>query len=293
MDPDRRQRLEALPGWSWDILSVQWEEGFSQLKQFAEREGHCRVAQGYKTSDGYRLGAWVATRRNAKNSMDPDRRQRLEALPGWSWNTLSDKFEMGFSRLRKFAERERHCRVPRDYKTDDGYGLGVWVANRRKAKDPITPDRRQLLQSLPGWSWDIPTDRWAEGFSYLKQFAEREGHCRVSYGFKTDDNYALGIWVAYQRKRKDIMDAERRERLEALPGWSWDILSDKWEEGFSSLKQFSDHHGHCRVLSGYGTDDSYPLAQWVGVQRRNRGVMDPIRRQRLEALPSWVWKIEK
>ena len=72
--------------WSWDRLSERWEEAFACLRQFSEREGHSRVPQRYETDDGYVLGKWVGTQRRLRDTIDLDRRQRLEALPGWVWN---------------------------------------------------------------------------------------------------------------------------------------------------------------------------------------------------------------
>jgi hypothetical protein len=195
--------------------------------------------------------------------------------------------------LEAFVKEHGHCRAPHGYKTDDDYQLGFWVATQRTNKDTMDPDRRQRLEALPGWSWDVLSDQWEEGFSHLKQFSERGGHCRVPDKYKFDDDYALGSWVGKQRRDKDTMDLDRRQRLEALPGWSWDVLSDQWEEGFSHLKQFSEREGHCRVNQGYKTDDDYRLGGWVSKQRSRQEKMDPDRRQRLEALPGWVWKVEK
>ena len=154
-------------------------------------------------------------------------------------------------------------------------------------------DRRQRLEALPGWSWNPHSDHWEEGFSHLKQFSDREGHCRVPAKHITDDGYPLGAWVNTQRTSKESINLDRRRRLEALPGWSWDILSDQWEEGFSHLKKFSENEGHCRVAQRYKTDDGYRLGSWVSKQRTAKDAMEPARRQRLEALLGWVWRVEK
>jgi len=223
MDPPRRRRLEAVPGWSWEIFSDQWEEGFSYLEEFAEREGQCRVPQHFRTDDGYTLGRWVVVQRRAKDTMGTDRRQRLEALSGWSWNTFDDRWETGFSHLNVFSEREGNCRVPQHFRTDDGYPLGQWVSKQREAKDKIDPDRRQRLEALSGWSWSAFNGRWEIGFSHLKEFAERYGHGRVPRNYKTDEGYQLGEWVKNQRKTKDKMDSDHRQRLEAEWFWLWKI----------------------------------------------------------------------
>jgi Helicase associated domain/Helicase conserved C-terminal domain len=136
-----------------DRLGSNWDEMYGRLVLFQTKTGHCRVPKGYVTDNGYRLAVWVHRQRGDKEAMNPVRRQRLEALPGWSWDPLSDQWEEGFSYLKQFSERQGHCRVPKSYVTDDGYWLGQWIGTQRKNKEAMNTVRRQRLESLPGWSW--------------------------------------------------------------------------------------------------------------------------------------------
>ena len=302
LNPDRKLRLEALPGWSWAAVDHKWEGAFAELAKFSQQEGHSRVSRNYKTAD-VTLDRWVERQKIqfSRGKLEPDRRRRLEALPGWVWSR-PDGWEEGFAYLRQFSDREGHCRVPEGYKTDHDYPLGAWVSHQ--TKHTRNPDRRRRLEALSDWSWSSQLDSfeavWEEGFANLERFSKREGHSRVSSPYKTDDGYKLGEWVRNLRRKKaggTFIRLDRQQRLEALPDWSWTPESDRlkasWEKAFANLKQFLEREGHSRMPSRYKTDDGFSLARWVDRQRSRRDTMDPDLRKRLEALPGWVWKIEK
>jgi hypothetical protein len=63
---ERRQRLNELD-FVWDPFEADCEEGFSHLKVYKEREGHCRVPDGH-VERGFRLGGWTTKQRLKRTS---------------------------------------------------------------------------------------------------------------------------------------------------------------------------------------------------------------------------------
>ncbi|WP_159928270.1 DEAD/DEAH box helicase [Rhodococcus sp. WAY2] len=290
---DRARRLEAVPGWTWDARADQWQNGYRELLEYVDHQGHDRVLPY-----GSRLGSWVSQQRRhyARGMLRDDRARRLEAVPGWTWDPGADRWEEAFGRLAEYADHHGHARVPQSY-TVDGCQLGHWVHKQRRtfAHGAMDLGRARRLEAVPGWAWDSAGGRWEElweeGFRRLETYVETIGDARVPYACTTG-SYRLGVWVSIQRRHhaEGHLDSPRARRLEAVPGWVWDPFADQWEQGFRRLVDYAAHFGDTRVPRSYTVED-YRLGAWVTKQRTRRkaGALGADRARRLQALPGWTW----
>ncbi len=266
-----------------DRIGIGWDEWYGRLTAYKQREGDCIVPTNHR-EQGFRLGQWVDKQRQKKDTMLPERRQRLESL-GFAWNKFAASWEQGFRSLEIFRQREGHCRVPVRHH-EQGYRLGLWVAHQRATQDKLSPDRRQQLDAL-GFVWDSHEDWWEEGVRCLECYRKAQGNCLIPHSYRDPiSGFRLGSWVTNQRTAQDTMLPERRQRLDAL-GFVWDTRIVQWEEGFRFLDIFRQREGHCLVPQLYCEQD-YRLGQWVAVQRTTKDVLLPDRRARLDAL-GFVW----
>jgi superfamily II DNA or RNA helicase len=275
------RRLDSL-NFCWDPLTEQWEEGFAALKEFHAREGHAKVLQTHKEGN-LKLGVWVAGQRQRRRNLTADQTSRLNSL-GFSWDPITEQWEQGFTALKAFHAREGHCRVTRDVKTNS-LKLGTWVDIQRQTKAKLSPDQIARLDSI-GFSWDPHREIWEKSFKALKSFHEKEGHCRAPVGL-IFHGINLNNWIGTQRTKKNHLTSEQLGRLDLL-GFSWDPISEQWEEGFEALKQFHRIEGHCLVPQNY-TLGKFKLGGWVSRQRQNKTKLTDSRIKRLEVL-GFKWK---
>ena len=216
LSSEQLERLNSL-GFIWDPHTELWEKGFAALTRFQKREGHCLVPKPH-IEDEMKLGIWVNNVRARKNQFSPDQLNRLNSL-NFSWDSITEQWELAFSALEKFHKREGHCRVPARHK-EDGLKLGSWVGAQRTKKRQLTLDQINRLNAL-GFSWDPFAEQWERAFSALEKFHKREGHCRVPADHK-EDGLNLGGWVGWQRWSKKGIKSDRLKRLNAL-GFVWKL----------------------------------------------------------------------
>ncbi len=296
---DRIQRLEALPNWSWDPISDQWETMYALLLEHVKAHGTSRLPSSFVLDDGTRLGLWVSVQRRPKTKlvMTDEHKSLLESIGDWTWDPYETEWEETFSAMVDYSSRTGTCRTPRGYK-ENGFGIDNWATRQRRYFNDgeLSPDRIERLSKLPDWSWDPLNDDWEFFFHSLKKYADDHPEKPMPpKDLKLPNGKLLYSWASNQKNRFNMgkLTRERIERLETIPGWIWsgELFKNNWTLGYETLKEFAQKNGHlnCGEAEVLGLGSS--LSEWIQTQKgnyKNNSLLQE-RVGLLEALPGWSW----
>ncbi|MGY1660771.1 Helicase associated domain protein [Geodermatophilus sp. SYSU D00705] len=269
------ERITALDsmGFVWDPGAEDFARGLTALAAFVAANGHPRVPRAHRTEGGFTLGAWVSGRRQDRKvgRLTEERITALDAL-GFVWDAGVADFARGLAALKAYVATNGHARVPRSHRSEDGFALGSWVVDRRRARTRgrLTDDQVAALEST-GMVWDPYGENFARGLAELEAYVAEWGDSRVPQNFRAKNGFALGAWVSNRRRdwKQERLSAEQSARLEAL-GFVWDQTADQFSLGLAALEAFVVETGHARVPQRHRTEDGFALGSWVSARRADR-----------------------
>ncbi|MFE2060759.1 Helicase associated domain protein [Streptomyces sp. NPDC059446] len=163
--------------------------------------------------------------------------------------------------------------VPYEYRTADGFALGVWIARQRTAytRGELSKERVGQLEEL-GMIWSHVEVAFAEGLSAARGWAQEHGHL-LAPADAMWEGYAVGVWLKNQRaaarQGAGGLSAARRRALEDIdPSWcpSWSVA---WQRCFHLARLQVQGGQTLPEESGQVVVQGEDLGQWAGGQRRN------------------------
>jgi hypothetical protein len=296
LSTEKIKKLEALKYWSWDPLDDEWNRKLNYLIAYVKEFKNIKIPYGAKF-DGFALGAWVANLRSTyrENLLPENKVRSLESIEGWTWYVNTDLWNDTFASLIEYSKTNSVKSIPIRC-VFNNYKLGNWVSTQRSnfKLGKLESNKVKQLESIPGWTWDPLEELWNKGFNLLSRYYEENKNIDISTKF-VFIGFNLGQWVGVQRKnyKLKVLDSSRIEKLESIPGWTWDPLQNIWNETFASLIEYSKTNS-VKSISRRCVFNNYKLGVWVSSQRENYklGVLDSSRIEKLESIPGWIWKVQ-
>ena len=268
---ERKCRLESI-GVQWGSVQTRnWMQYYALAKQYYKEHGDLNIPANYVTSDGVKLGVWIASQRYSmkKNRISEEQIHLLDEI-GMSWNRFTGKWNAAFAYAQAYFNAHGVLDPPAEYKTDDGFALGAWVVSQRRkyAVGKLKPTQIKRLESL-SIVWNVTEEQWQNGYEHAMLYHKEHGNLNVSDGFVAEDGFRLGSWLAGQRTRNKNgrITEQQRERLDKL-GMQWSVFGDRWQIGYEHAQAYFAQYGNLNVPSKYICEDGYTLSNWITSQRK-------------------------
>ena len=279
-----------------------WHDGLAALHRYIEVR-HTAAPPTSARVEGFALGEWVRQLRSCywTGTLEPDRVELLEALPGWRWSgTHERQWRARLDALRRYAARNGTSAVPPGVVVGSRMRLGQWVAAQKASQAAGTLPRpvAELLEQVPGWEWDEQsqpeeeTTRWTIVLDALRRKLGTGQQDEFDDG--PPEAFPHDQWIRRLRDdyRNGTLPPAVVAQAEALPGWSWNPGEANWERGLHALQAWTSvHGGACPPQAA--VIDGFPIGRWVHARRREyrAGKLPTDRSTLLATLPGWQWNV--
>lgn len=163
-EQEQLDRLDKI-GMIWDCWDNRWDEKLAYAHRYYVEHGNLLVPADYKTADGMALGQWIFNLRSIRRGVVPNRSLTAEQIAqlddiGMFWGDVkAERWMHWYNAAQDYYRENGNLSVRKDYVTDDGRALGVWLVNQRanrkrnEGTDRAMPvERIRLLDEL-GMRW--------------------------------------------------------------------------------------------------------------------------------------------
>jgi len=302
-----------------------WEKMYELAKVYYEKYGNTEIPGNFKTVNGYEydengvtLGQWCSTQRHNRDNLKDARRKKLEDIEFRFEGNLKDiKWEKMYELAKIYYEKHGNSRIKVSFKTINGYEydengvtLGLWIHTQRQEQDRLGNEKKKKLEEIDFLFKINKNTRmpWEEWYSLLKAHYDYHGIPTVPHNFKTINGYeydengvTLGYWCHTQRINRNILNEERRIKLEEI-GFNFeynDYQKLKWEKMYKLVKAYYEHFGNLRIPSDFKTLNGYEynengeiLYDWCEIQRTSQNTLNEDQIKKLEEI-EFQFKIKK
>ena len=259
-----------------ETLSASWDMMYGEACAYYRVHGNLNIPKRYHTEANLALGSWVQTQRRVRQgacagALTEERIAKLDAI-GMIWKSPQETgWENAYAHAKAYQKEHGDLNVPARYVCVDGFRLGSWICNRRadyakaRKRSGLTPDQIRCLNEL-GMIWSRVDFDFERGYASAARYAAEYGDLRVPAGYLDEDGFKLGAWLNNQRNKRDVLSAERRERLENL-GLCWENrYEEQWERAYQEAVRYRSLHNDLQIPLAYESD-GIRLGRWLRRQQ--------------------------
>lgn len=255
-----------------NMFTKAWNEKYEHAKQYYINNGNLLISGTYETNEGIKLGMWISHQRQAylKGKLSKDRVELLEEI-GMVWSVYDVQWLEYYGMAREYFQENGNLFIPRQYTTNDGEKLGIWISTQRRQYSDglLSTERIQMLEKI-GMAWSVYDVQWLENYNLAVDYFNIYGNLHVPLRYKTTNNTQLGSWISHQRKdyKLGILSEDKIELLEKI-GMVWDRSSATWEEMYKLAKQYYEENNNLSISNTSFTYKNASLGSWIVTQRKN------------------------